>query len=350
MKNAKRICILHAQVPFIRGGAEMMVESLTEELTKCGYESELISIPFKWYPENSLLDSCLNWRLLDLSESDGNKIDLVIATKFPSYLINHSNKVLWLMHQYREAYDLADNSNYCGLNTTPGGKELKERIINIDNKAISEYKTRYTISQNVSNRLRDYNGISSTPLYHPPKHVGRYTCCEFQNYILSIGRLDLKKRVDLLIESLQYCDSSISAYIGGRGPELENLKALTASLGLEKRVHFLGFVSDNDLIQLYSNAFGVYFAPVDEDYGYITLEALLSHKPIITCHDSGGVLEFVENGKSAYVLDPSANQIADHINKLKNNPKLSREMGDYGYENVKNICWNNVIEKLTASI
>ena len=48
----------------------------------------------------------LAWRLLDLSEVDGQRIDLVIATRFPSYLVKHPNKVVWLVHQLRQAYDL----------------------------------------------------------------------------------------------------------------------------------------------------------------------------------------------------------------------------------------------------
>lgn len=346
----KKICVLHAQVPFVRGGAELMVESLTEELRKRDYDTELISLPFKWYPNNTLLDSALAWRMIDLSESDGQKIDLVIATKFPTYVVNHSNKILWLMHQFREAYDLCDNKDYCGLDSLSGGTEIKNKIIEIDNKVIPECHEKYSISQNVSNRLKKFNGIDSIPLYHPPKHVGRYQFGEYGNYILSIGRLDVKKRVDLLIKSLKFCDSSIQAYIGGKGPELENLQKLTISLGLQDRVKFLGFVDDDELIRLYAGAFAVYFAPVDEDYGYITLEALLSQKPLITCHGSGGVLEFVEDKKSALVSQADENLIGSNINKLALNKNLCRQMGEFGYQNVKNISWDDVIEKLTKSI
>lgn len=346
----KKICVLHAQVPFVCGGAELMVESLTEELRKRDYDAELIALPFKWYPNNVLLDSALAWRLVDLSESNGQKIDLVIATKFPTYVVNHNNKILWLMHQFREAYDLCENKSYCGLDTLSGGTEIKNKIIEIDNKVIAECREKFSISQNVSQRLKKNNGIDSIPLYHPPKHVGRYQFGEYGNYILSIGRLDVKKRVDLLIKSLKYCDPSIHAYIGGKGPELENLQKLTCCLGLQDRVKFLGFVNDEELIRLYAGAFAVYFAPVDEDYGYITLEALLSQKPVITCHGSGGVLEFVEDEKSALVSPADEKLIGNNINRLFQNKNLCRQMGEIGYQNVKNICWNDVIEKLTDSI
>jgi glycosyltransferase involved in cell wall biosynthesis len=346
----KKVCVLHAQVPFIRGGAELMTETLTSELCKRGYDAELVSLPFKWYPANSLLDSTLAWRMIDLSETNGQKIDLVIATKFPTYAIKHDNKVLWLMHQYREAYDLCDSKDYCGLNTIHGGKEIRNIIIEMDNKVIPESQEIFTISQNVSNRLKKFNGIESKVLYHPPKFYGEYQFGKYEDYILSIGRLDVKKRVDLLIEALTYCNKSVKAYIGGKGPEMEKLKKIAKEFGVEDRVIFLGFVNDADLLKLYSNAFAVYFAPIDEDYGYITLESLLSQKPVITCNDSGGVLEFVEDKKSAYVSHANAQVIGTNIDKLFDNKGKCKEMGVYGYNKIKEICWDDVIAELTKTI
>ncbi len=346
----KKICVLHAQVPFVRGGAELLVENLTKELNARNYDAELVSIPFKWYPNNTLIDSVLAWRMIDLSETNGNKIDLVICTKFPTYAVSHENKILWLMHQFREAYDLCDNKEYAGLNTLPDGARTRNKIVELDNKLIPELKEIYSISKNITNRLKKFNNIDSIPLYHPPMHVGKYRNDSYGNYILSVGRLDMKKRVDLLIKSLLYCDKSVQAYIAGKGPELDKLKKLAHDLKVEDRVKFLGFVNDEELIKLYSNAFAVYFAPVDEDYGYITLEALLSKKPVITCNDSGGVLEFVENKKSAFIVDLNEVEMGDKINFLYNNKVKCKEMGEYGYHNVKDISWDNVIAKLTQTI
>ncbi|WFR56317.1 glycosyltransferase [Anaerocolumna sp. AGMB13025] len=346
----KKICVLHAQVPFVRGGAELLVENLTRELNERNFDAELVSIPFKWYPNNSLIDSVLAWRMIDLSETNGNRIDLVIGTKFPTYAVNHENKILWLVHQFREAYDLCDNKDYAGLNTIPEGAKTRSKIIDLDNKLIPESKEIYSISKNVTNRLKKYNNIDSIPLYHPPMHMGKYNNESYGNYILSIGRLDMKKRVDLLIKSLTYSDKSVQAYIAGKGPELDKLQKLAYDLQVEDRVKFLGFVNDTDLLKLYANAFAVYFAPVDEDYGYITLEALLSKKPLITCNDSGGVLEFVEDELSAYIVNSNEIEIGEKINIMYNNKNKCKDMGEYGYNNVKDISWDNVIDRLTQTI
>lgn len=160
----KKVAVLHAQVPFVRGGAELLVENLTKQLKIRGFDAEIVSLPFKWYPNNTLLDSYLAWHMLDLTESNGQKIDLVIATKVPTFMIQHPNKVVWLMHQFRTAYDLQDNGPAGGCNTIPGGKELKHKIVHMDNLALSSIKPIYTISKTVTNRLKQYNGIESAPL------------------------------------------------------------------------------------------------------------------------------------------------------------------------------------------
>src|SRR5471032_1862880 len=102
----RTILVCEAQVPFITGGAEYHVRELVRHLIAHGYEAERVSVPFKWYPKEELLANTAAWRLLDLSESNVRPVDLVIATKFSTYFVRHPNKVAWLIHQYRAAYEL----------------------------------------------------------------------------------------------------------------------------------------------------------------------------------------------------------------------------------------------------
>lgn len=346
----KKVAVLHAQVPFVRGGAELLVENLTKNLRNRGYNAEIIALPFKWYPNNTLLDSYLAWKMLDISEANGEKIDLAIATKSPSYMIDHPNKVVWLMHQHRAAYDLQDNVAAGGFNTIPGGIELKKRIEYMDNLALSKQQKIYTISKTVTDRLHYYNHIESTPLYHPPALEGQYYAEKYGDYVLSVGRLDPNKRIDLLIRALPYCDSNIRAIIAGTGAIQGKLEKLAEDLGVRDRVKFMGFVSDKDLLALYANALAVIFPPIDEDYGYITLEAFLSKKPVITCCDSGGVLEFVKNNQNGIVCNVNPEEIGAGIDQLYSNKKLAEEYGEAGYDRVKDIKWDYVIDELTKTI
>ena len=344
----KRICILHAHIPFLYGGAEILVKGLSDNLIRRGFEAEIVQLPYKWYPKNSLFDNLMMWRMLDLSEADGKMIDLVIGTKFPSYGVQHPNKVVWLVHQYRQVYDLFDTP--IGLAQTPDALEIKKTVEKFDELALKEAQKIFTISQNVTKRLKNFNQLESDPLYSPPSLAGRYICKDFQNYVLSVGRLDQLKRNDMLIRSLVHCDRKMRVKIAGKGPEAEKLASLAASLGVSERVDFLGFVSDDELIELYANALAVYYAPVDEDYGYTTLEAFLSKKPVITFVDSGGVLEFVKDEENGCVCRPDEEEVASAILKLSSNLTLSRQLGEAGFERVKDISWDNVIDKLTSTL
>ena len=346
----KKIAVLHAQIPFSHGGAEFMAENLTKELNKRGFWAELVCIPFRLYPENGLYDNLLMWRMLDLTEVNGETIDLVIPTKFPTYGIRHPKKVIWLMHQHRAAYDLYFQKNHYGLGTVEHGSEMKKRIQKFDDLCLRESDRIYTISENVSRRLSDYNGISSEKLYHPPALYGNYYCSQYEKYVLSVGRLDPLKRTDLMIQALNECDPAIRLYIAGTGPEEENLKRTAEQEGVADRVEFLGYVSEERLLELYANAGCVYYAPVDEDYGYVTLEAFLSKKPVITCEDSGGVLEFVRNEQNGIVCACHSQAIGQAVSKLFQNHTTCKEYGQAGYDLAKEISWEHVVEKLTEGI
>lgn len=345
----KKIAITFPYVPFFSGGAELHVANLRDKLCQRGYQAEIVSIPFKWYPVEELWSQQMMWKTLDLSETNGEKIDLVIGTKWPSYLVKHDNKIMWLIHQQREAYDL-QNIWFSQFRTDGPGYPYLQQFRDADTAAIKEAKKVFTISKNVSSRLKTFNGVDSEPLYHPPKHYGHYLCGEFGDYVLSVGRLDKLKRLDNLIRAMKYTDPGVKCLIGGTGAAdvTEALKKLAKDVGVADRVKFLGFVSDEELLKLYAGSLCVYFAPKDEDYGYITLEAFLSHKPVVTTEDAGGVLEFAEHEKSALVTTPEPEQIGRSINGLYLDKKLARNFGENGYQKVKDISWDNALDRLLA--
>src|SRR4051794_41764941 len=122
-----RIAVCLPQVPFIRGGAEILSERLVSELRERGHQAELVTVPFKWYPGERVLTQAFLWRLLDLEEADGRRIELVIATKFPSYVVRHPNKVVWLVHQFRQAYEL-DRTELGQFGESPEERAIRRRV------------------------------------------------------------------------------------------------------------------------------------------------------------------------------------------------------------------------------
>lgn len=343
------ICVCSVQAPFITGGAEILVSELSKQLKSRGFLVDVVNIPFKWYPVVDIVKQALIWRFAEVTESNGVPIDLVIPTKFPSYLVKHPAKVTWLFHQHREIYDLYGTS-YCSFTDDPEEQEIRQTIIQMDNKTLRESRDIFTISKNVSSRLERFNGIGSTPLYPPPHYAGRYRDGEFGDYALYAGRLEQLKRCDLLIEAFRYVDPPARLVLAGRGPQLENLERQAERLGLSDRVHFAGFVPEDELIDLYAGAGAVLYAPVDEDYGYVTVEAFLSGKPVVTCTDSGGTLEFVQDDYSGYVVEPEAERLGNAINRLFADPARARDMGAAGKPSVEGIGWDHVVDALTESL
>lgn len=346
---ARRIVICAAQIPFERGGAELLVESLRDELVRRGHQVEIIGLPFKWYPKNEIIKSCLAWRLLDLTESNGRPIDLVIGTKFPSYAAWHPNKVVWLVHQYRQVYDLAE-TKYDDLADDPEAPRFRAMIRRIDRQVLGEARQRFTIADNVSQRLMRFNQLPSTPLYPPPPLDGRYHCSDYGDFILTVGRLDPLKRVDWLVRAMALTQSPARCLVAGSGPEQNRLEALARQLDVAGKVKFLGRVSDEELLDLYARCLAVYYAPYDEDYGYVTIEAFKSQKPVLTADDSGGVLEFVRDREMGFVLPPNhERQLAARIDQLYEDRELARAQGLAGSAQVESVTWDRVISNLLSN-
>ena len=341
------IAVCAPQVPFVSGGAEEQVTSLCRELRTRGHRVELVTLPYKWYPRPQLWRSIKMWEMADLSESDGRRIDLVIATKFPSYFVHHDRRVLWLTHQYRQLYDLYGTpySEYSPVRL--GDRWLRRRFIARDTAALARYAKRFTISANTRERMRRYNGLEAEALYPPPKLADRVQCLEYGDFILSVGRLNRMKRTEGLLHALALTKTAARAVIAGTGPEEDRLKQLSHDLGLSARVEFVGYVADDRLIELYGRCLGVFFAPLDEDYGYITLEAFLAAKPVLTGSDSGGSMEFVVHERNGFILPPGDwASAASSIDRLFRDRELCRSLGSTGKEAVRGITWDRVIARL----
>ena len=335
-------------MPFVHGGAELHVRGLVRELTRRGYRAERVSVPFKWYPKAELLTHAAAWRLIDLSESNGERIDAVIATKFPTYFVRHPNKVTWLFHQYRAIYDLC-GTPYSEFGHTERDVRLRDTLMALDNDALAESTRLFANARNTASRLARYNGLAAEPLYHPPPLAGKLRAGPLGDYVLSVGRLEANKRVDLIIRSLAHVDGAVRLVVVGEGPLGPTLREVAVAAGVADRVTWAGGIDEADLIDLYAGALGVVFPPFDEDYGYVTLEAFLARKPVVTTTDAGGPLEFVEQGITGLVSEPVAEAIGAAIGRLAADRQLAQSLGDAGYDRARGITWDGVVDRLLGS-
>jgi glycosyltransferase involved in cell wall biosynthesis len=345
--SVRTVLVCEAQVPFVHGGAEMHVRQLTRELTARGYLAELVSIPFKWYPKEEILPHAAAWRLIDLSESNGRPVDLVIASKFPTYFVRHPNKVAWLIHQYRAAYELC-GTVYSDFGHNERDVGLRDTLVQLDTQMLGECRRVFANARNTANRVTKFNGLAAEPLYHPPRLASRLEAGSYGDYVLSVGRIESVKRVDLLVSAMVHVDRPIRLIVAGDGTQRGNVERLAGELGVHDRIHFLGAVNDDTLVAVYRDALAVLYPPFDEDFGYVTLEAFLAKKPIVTATDSGGPIEFVEDGVNGFVVAPEAAPIAAAINALAADRRRAAALGDAGYTRARAITWDGVIEKLVS--
>jgi len=335
-------------VPFVEGGAELHVRSLVSQLRARGYAVERVALPFKWYPKDEILSHAAAWRLLDLSESNGRPIDLVIGTKFPSYFVRHPRKVAWLIHQYRAAYELC-GTEFSDFDHLEGDVALRARLLELDTAMLGECTRVFTNAANTAGRLKKFNGLDAEPLYHPPHLAPRLAPGPYGDYVLAVGRLETVKRAHLAIEAMPFVDRPLQLLLAGEGTQRANLEALAEKLGVADRVRFLGAVDDETLLTLYAGALAVLYVPFDEDFGYVTLESFLARKPVVTASDSGGPLEFVVDGASGAVVAPRPAAVADALNAYSANRLLARAQGETGYERARQVTWDGVIERLVGA-
>lgn len=350
--GSANILILGVQVPFTRGGAELLVEALRRELEKRDFGVDIVQLPFNALPKSSLVKQMALWRALDLDTFAGRKVDLVIGTKFPSYLAAHPNKAVWLIHQHRQLYELY-GSRFGDFSATPEDEALRRMVLNADAQALTECKGVFTISSNVSQRLKRYLDVDSIALTPPPPLGAGYRNDGAGDYLLSVGRICSIKRVDLVVRAMPKIDGRLRLKIVGSADEPAIDTYIRSEIDkhhLWDRIDFLGRVDDETLISLYANAYAVFYAPHDEDYGFVTLEALASGKPVITANDSGTVLDYVRDEENGLVVEPDEKAVANAANRLFQDRDLYNRLAAQAKPIEQSFSWDRIIGELTASL
>ena len=343
-----RIAIVNNAVPFLQGGAENLAVALDAKFREFGHQSILVRIPFRWDPPEKIGEQIVASRLFRFPH-----IDRVVALKFPAYYVSHPDKVVWLLHQFRQAYDWWGAPQ--GLPQSSAGRQIRRTICAADDEYLREARKLYTNSTVTGERLRRFNGIASEVLLPPLLRADAFHSKDYGDYVLCLGRVNATKRQHLVVEALRHTHTSVRVVVAGRSESESDagaIEKIQEEVKYNGRVTFLNrYISEEEKIDLLSQALACAYLPFDEDsYGYVTLEACLSRKAVITCTDSGGIHELVRHEESGYIVPPEPAAIAAEMDRLYLDRGAAQRLGQRGYELAQslNISWEHVIRTLTS--
>ena len=321
------------------GGAESFYKGLVDSIQEHGHQAELICPICDETSFEGIQKAYVEFYDLNLAEFDG-----IISTKAPAHLIQHRNHISYMMHTIRVFYDM-----FYEEYKKPSEYQFSQRnLINkLDTIAFHQKSMRkvFTIGNEISLRLRLYNHIDSEVLY-----PGLNDCDFFEGdfrHIFLPSRLHRWKRQWILIDAMKYVKSPIKCFIAGTGEDEEEYKKRS---GNDERIVFLGRIGNEEIKSYYSNALCVPFTPIHEDFGFVTVEAFRSGKPVITCIDSGEPTYIVKDGISGFVCNPNPQEIAQKIDLLYENKLLAYKLGQQGKNDTLNISWGTTVERLLEAL
>ena len=344
-----RVLIASSFVPFVRGGGRFIVEWLEQTLLEHGHEVERFYLPFKEH-HDTLLDNLLSYRLLDVSEH----ADRLIAIRPPAHSLRHPNKVVWFIHHLRGYYDLA-HTEYTSVPDSGSGRAVAAALRRHDTACLDEARAVFTNSAVVQERLRRFNGVQSEVLYPPLFQSERYYCGRANDEIVSVCRMEIHKRQDLLVQAMEFVRTPVKLRLCGASGNPSYVRTLQGLID-GKRLHAKvvlesGWISEETKIERVSSCLAAVYAPLDEDsYGYPTLEAAAARKPTLTTWDAGGTLEFIRDGENGLVTEPSPRAIAEGFDRFFSDRQRTSAMGQAAFDTVQTlkITWEHILHRLLA--
>lgn len=366
--------------PFAMGGIEKLMLGLYQQIDELtDNRVELFKIPTE---ENGFWE--LIWSYKTFYELDLNHFDKIITCKYPAWMVQHKNHTVYMAHHLRGLFDTYHMLNLPSTLTKTSFPIVDELIaytedfrnINKDlapffEKLLILYSNKESYPEHLfafpgpfirmlvhfmdkwalhPSRIKKYTAISNTvknrtdyfpdnvnvEVIYPPTTLSELKGGNY-DYFLVVGRVDSAKRVELIIQAMMKVkNSNVRLLVAGSGPDESRLKMLASQ---DKRIEFIGYINNEKLKTLYSDALAVVYVPYDEDYGLVTIEAMHCGKPVITCSDSGGTTEFVINNQTGLIAKVDVNSLSEQMGKLANNVPLAIELGANAREKVENISW-----------
>jgi glycosyltransferase involved in cell wall biosynthesis len=373
-------------VPYAAGGAENLWRGLQDALNAAtGHQAEIIKLPSPEHDAWSLLDSYQRFSELDLSG-----FDVVVSGKYPAWMVSHPRHVCWMLHRLRGLYDsyhffgmperypnapppvaelrawMNDHTGsrealgefFQRVNAMRGARGLpadlfafpgpfiRELVHHLDGIGLAPHAVRRfgAISATVRDRPGYFPDGADAFVAHPPTSLSGLRPRR-GSYLFTASRLDPPKRIDVIVRAMEHVTTDVELRVAGTGPQAGELAALAEG---DPRIRLLGHVSEPELARLYNDARAVAFIPYAEDYGYVTLEGMLSGAPVITATDSGGPTELVDDGVTGLVVEPEPRAVAAAVDRLWRRSRDRRRMSRAALRRAHAVTWDAVLSEIVA--
>ena len=340
-----KIAVVDSQRLFASQRDAWLAGRLTEALREHGHLAELVLIPFSDAQTHAVVDQMLAVRLVHLKN-----VERVIGLGFPAYFLAHDHKIVWVLREFRQAYDLWGTPRQ-SLPNTPLGRTVRAAVLAAEHAYLSEARRIYARSASAVQRLSDYTGLSSNVLLPPLRDPDVFRCDAYGDYVLAIGPIRADRRQLLALEAIGLAQSATRLVIAGlpeRADDLLAMRTRIVQLGIEDRVVLIGEqLPDLERARLLAGCRAV-LCLGDPD-GRLTQEACRSRKATIAFTNGPVVAELVSDHLTGRVVSSVAD-LARTIDELIDDPALAERYGGAALDRLHEagISWEGVVGELIA--
>jgi glycosyltransferase involved in cell wall biosynthesis len=378
----------------VQGGFELLMDRCRAALVERGVEVTVESFRAHEAPDHLAglpLPRSLWFRhpeyfsyLANVERVDALRIDpgaVVVTTQPPTYLLDHPRVVALTYHQARVFYELSEAYIASGYSPPALHREATAQVRLIDRLRLPSTHTWLAGSAEVAGRLADTWGVTAEVFQANAQEAPDPTVAERYDPAgpaLCVSRHAWPKRTELAALA-GICDVGGRLELvggGGRQPFVEALASrfgadpagaahVTDDLvwlnrgdpavlgpggGVPDRVQIRGHLDRPQVVDAFRRA-SVVVAPAHrEDYGLTVLEAFTFGRPVIVCHDGGGLVELVEGTGAGLVVEPRPQAIADAMASLRDDPARARAMAERAFAVARELDSRDDIAVLAAAI
>lgn len=348
-----RVAVCRATTPFGHDDTERDADRLVQALRQKGHDADVVLVAGRWSPRSELMHHMGVWRALDLSESNGLPIDAVIPLRFPAYLVPHGRKIVWLIHEHRAEQEpwqasASGRSEHPDISRPEYGVMVREATRAAARLALDEAERVFVNSEEAQRRLWDSLRITSERLYHRSPLTESLLASmpgPYGDVVVLPSRFEGLERQSLAIEAMRHVRSGIRLVVAGRSADEERLRSLIEHHGLRERISIEVEPSDERLQQIVLGALAVCHGPCDD----VPIEAFAARRPVVTLSDGGGLLDFVLDGRTGFVVEPDPRSVAAAFDHLFGDRALAARLGVTGRALLEEVPpWPEVVERLLS--